>query len=108
VGKRLLALGLAAGIGYDRFSSDVRFGFRAPSGTAPGAANFFASVSDLEVDSDRWSAFVNAGYTALVATVAVEAGWMQGGDAVPGFPAGSDFDPGAGTFFGSLGLRLAL
>ena len=108
IGKRLLGLGLAAGVGYDRFSSDVGYGFRAPEGTLPGTANYFARASDLDLANSRWSAFVNGSLTLLVTSVALEAGWLQGGEALEGFPSTSDFEPARGTFFGSVGVRLAL
>lgn len=108
IGKRLAGLGLTAGVGYDRFSSDVGFGFRAPENTVAGAANRYWRASDLSLDNDRWSAFVDGSLTVLVATIAAEAGWLQGEDEIEGFPSGSDFDPAKGTFFGSLGVRIAL
>lgn len=107
VSKRLLGVGLAAGVGYDQFSSDeVALSVHVPSSLLQ--ENYY-NVSGLALDQDRWSAFVNGSYTALVATLAVEAGWLQGADALPAFDEGfqSEFDPGAGTFFGSVGLRLA-
>jgi hypothetical protein len=101
-GKRLLGFGLVGGIGYDRFSSDVGFGFREPGG------DFYARVSDDDLRSGRWSGFLNGSFTALVATLAVEGGWMQGGDPIPGFDAAtSDFAPDRGTLFGSVGVRVA-
>jgi hypothetical protein len=100
--KRLLGFGLVGGVGYDRFSSDVGFGFR------DRGDDFYARLTDAELRSGRWSAFVNGSFTALLATVAVEGGWMQGGDAVPNFGGtASDFDPARGTLFGSVGVRLA-
>lgn len=106
--KRLLGFGLTGGVGYDRFSSDIGFGFRAPEGTG-ASADYFARVRDEELRSGRWSAFVNGSFTALVATLAVEGGWMQGGEALPGFDAtGNPFNAGRGTLFGSVGARLAL
>jgi hypothetical protein len=108
VGKRLLGLGLTAGLGYDRFSSDIGYGFRAPSGTVAGTTNYFARASGIDLDSDRWSAFLDASFTLLVATIGAEAGWLQGSDPIQGFPSASDFDPGNGTFFGSVGVRLSL
>lgn len=33
---------------------------------------------------------------------------MQGGERVTGFPAKSDFDPAAGTVFGSIGGRFSM
>ncbi|MBW3630619.1 MAG: hypothetical protein KY464_15155, partial [Gemmatimonadetes bacterium] len=107
IGKRLLGLGLTAGVGYDRFSSDVRYGFRAPQGTPPTQPNAFR-VSGVELDASRWSAFLDASFTVLVATIGAEAGWLQGADPIEGFPETSEFEPGNGTFFGSVGLRVSL
>lgn len=107
VSKRLLGWGLAAGVGYDRFSSDAAFAFRHRDPGSPAVTRIFRS-GDLEVENERWSAFTNASFTVLFASLALEAGWMQGGDPLPGFPSASDFDPGSGTFFGSAGLRIAL
>lgn len=109
IGKRLLGLGLTGGIGYDRFASNVDFGFRAPSGALPGRAGYYARATDIELDNSRWSAFVDASFTLLIATIGAEAGWLQGSEPIRGFDlGGNEFDPGDGTFFGSLGVRLAL
>jgi hypothetical protein len=107
IGKRLLGLGLTAGVGYDRFSSDVRYGFRAPENTPVTQPNAYR-LTGLDLDANRWSAFLDASFTLLVATVGAEAGWLQGADAIEGFPETSDFDPGKGTFFGSVGVRVSL
>jgi hypothetical protein len=104
IGKRLLGLGLTAGVGYDRFSSNVGYGFRSP--TQP--TSYYARATDLKVDSNRWSGFLDGSFTILVATLAAEAGWMQGNEAISGFPSTSDFHPTKGTYFGSVGVRLAL
>ncbi|CAN5771222.1 hypothetical protein BH23GEM8_BH23GEM8_23710 [soil metagenome] len=102
--KRVLGFGLTGGIGYDEFSSDIGFGFQEPDETS----DFYARVRDADLRSSRWSAFVNGSYTLLVATLAAEGGWMQGSNPVSGFAAtANEFDPSRGTFFGSLGLRLA-
>lgn len=106
VSKRLLGLGLTAGVGYDRFGSDVGFGLRSRCPVVGGDCYFRAS--GLEVDNGRWSGFVNGSFSLLFATLGAEVGWLQGEQALQGFPSASDFDPESGTFFGSLGFRLAL
>ncbi|MBA4156165.1 MAG: hypothetical protein H0X65_01655 [Gemmatimonadetes bacterium] len=109
VSKRLLGLGLAGGLGYDRYRSDVSFGVGATA-TIPGigAQPVYIRGSGLRLDQDRWSAFVSGSYTLLITTVAAEAGWMQGGNGLQGFDAAaSGFDPRRGTLFGGLGLRVS-
>jgi hypothetical protein len=106
VSKRLLGLGLTAGVGYDKFDTDADFAFRAP-GPPVGTEQVYR-FSDIAVDNDRWSAFLDASFTILVASLVGEVGWMQGSDPIDGFPSTSDFDPGEGTWFGSVGFRLSL
>jgi hypothetical protein len=108
VSKRLLGLGLTAGVGYDRFDTDANLAFRAPSGLGGAAARTIYRFDDVKVDNDRWSAFLNGSLTILVGSIVAEAGWMQGEEPISGFPAASDFDPKEGTFFGSIGARLSL
>ncbi|HEX2092513.1 MAG TPA: hypothetical protein VHG28_08940 [Longimicrobiaceae bacterium] len=108
VSKRLLGVGVTAGVGYDRFGSDVGFGLRTacPVAESPGC---FARFRGMELDNDRWSGFVDGSFSLLLATVAVEVGWLQGEEPLPSFRnLASEFDPKDGTFFGSIGLRLAL
>jgi hypothetical protein len=106
VSKRLLGLGLTAGVGYDKFDTDANFGFRAPG--PPAGTEQVYRFDDIAVDNDRWSAFLDASFTVLVASLVGEVGWMQGSDPIDNFPSTSDFDPGEGTWFGSLGFRLSL
>jgi hypothetical protein len=106
VSKRILGLGLTAGVGYDRFETSADFAFRAPTG--PGGSDQIYRFNEIGVDNDRWSAFVDASFTVLVGSLVAELGWMQGSDPIEGFPDTSDFDPTEGTFFGSLGARLSL
>lgn len=109
VSKHLLGLGLAAGVGYDRFSSDLTLGARSPETAFVPPPDAYVRITDVDLSQSRLSAFVNGSLSLLVATLAVEGGWMQGGDAVAGYPASvSGFDPNSGTFFGSVALRLAL
>lgn len=107
VSKRLLGLGLTAGVGYDRYASDVGFGLRTPCPVDAGS-NCYFRASGMELDSGRWSGFLNGSFSLLVATLGAEVGWLQGDRPIQGFPAASDFDPRDGAFFGSLGLRIAL
>jgi hypothetical protein len=62
----------------------------------------------IAVDNDRWSAFIDGSFTILFGSIAAELRWMQGSDPIDALPAISDFDPKAGTFFGSIGARLSL
>ncbi|CAN5763361.1 hypothetical protein BH23GEM6_BH23GEM6_05900 [soil metagenome] len=102
--RRLLGLGFAGGLGYDRFVSNVSTGFRQPT----GEASSFGRIHDQELTSDRWSGFVNASLSAVLTSFVAEVGWMQGAAAIPGYSeTRGGFDPATGTFFGSLGLRLA-
>ena len=105
VSKRLLGLGLTAGVGYDQFDTDADFAFSAIE--TDGGRELFR-FSDVAVDNDRWSAFLDASFTLLVASLVAEVGWMQGAEAITGFPEASDFDPREGTWFGSLGARISL
>lgn len=106
VSKRVLGLGLTAGVGYDRFDTDADFAVRAPG--PPSGEEQIYRFDQIAVDNDRWSAFIDASFTILVGSLVAELGWMQGADPIEGFPDTSDFDPREGTFFGSLGARLSL
>jgi hypothetical protein len=105
ISKRFLALGLTAGVGYDRFETDADLAVAAP--VTDGIREVFRR-RDIAVDNDRWSAFLDASFTVLFGSLVAELGWMQGSDPIEGFPSTSDFDPSEGTFFGSLGARLSL
>lgn len=109
ISKHLLGFGVSAGVGYDRFSSDLEAGVRALRTGEVIPSNAYARVSEVDLSRGRWSAHVNGSYSILVASFAAELGWMQGGDAVAGYPDSmSDFEPADGTFFGSLGVRIGL
>ncbi|MDQ3388656.1 MAG: hypothetical protein M3483_04045 [Gemmatimonadota bacterium] len=103
--KRVLGWGLAGGLGYDHFTSDADFAYRS---SRAGNATRIERSGPIQLEEGRWSAYANASLTSLFASLVLEAGWMQGGETISGYPASSDFDPEAGTFFGSLGLRLAI
>jgi hypothetical protein len=107
--KRLLGIGASVGLGHDRYSSDIGFGFRSAQ-TVPGTdAAAAIRYSDLTLDSSRWTVFGDASYRLIFGTLAVEAGWQQGTPPITGFNnIGSEFDPRGGTWFGSIGARVAL
>jgi hypothetical protein len=105
IGKRLGPVGLAAGAGWDRFS------------TTGGSITYQGSpvvqptsgTAEVDVDDSRWSAFVNLSRGLTIGSLVAEAGWMSGGDAVPSFtPGPGGYDPGQGTVFGSIAVRIQL
>jgi hypothetical protein len=105
VGKRVGPVGLLGGAGWDRFATTHGFiayqgsdGFEPVSGTA-----------QVDVHDSRWSAFANLSYGLTVGSLVAEAGWMSGGSAVDGYtPPPGGYDPGQGTLFGSIALRVQL
>lgn len=108
VSKNYYGLAGLLGLGYDRFASDVNLGVRAPAPEAGGITRLFR-IQDVGLDSSSWVMFGNASYNLLVASITAEAGWQQGGSPIDGFSdIGSDFDPKGGTWFGGVGVRIAL
>jgi hypothetical protein len=104
VSRRFLGIAVAGGIGYDRFSSDVSYAVRQP--VTDQVAAIFRSP-EMELRSDRWSAFGNLGYNFLLTTLVVEAGWMQGQSPIQSYTV-RGFDPRGGTWFGSIGGRIGI
>src|SRR5690606_2429634 len=102
VGKRLFGVGLTAGTGYDRYSTDVAWAFLDP---ADPARTIQVSMDGFE--NDRFMLFVNGALTLLVLTASLELGWQQGGDVVPGPLPAADFDPEEGALFGSFAIRIS-
>jgi hypothetical protein len=102
VSKRLLFIGATAGVGYDRFKSNVVF----------SARRGLLSTGTLSVsgyDSNRTIAFGNLSWTMLVLTASLEGGWQSGGTAsTVAIPAGTTNQTGKGAPFGSIALRLTL
>lgn len=107
--KNLLALNLGAGLGYDRYSSDVSYGFRAPEPLPGSDATAVFRVGQLELESERYSVFGSASLSILLGTIGVEAGWQQGEAPISSFrEVDTDFTPEDGTWFGALGVRLSI
>ena len=107
VSKRVGALGLAVGAGYDRFSGDFDVEVLGPGGTPIAPTRVYHSPGG-KLESDRWSGFLNASFALPFGALSGEVGWMQGGERVPGFQEESDFDPEKGTVFLSVGARLSM
>lgn len=97
VGKEFVALGLLGGFGWDRARGD---------GTVRATASGPEIAFD-DVTAGRFLIFGALTRTWLVLQATVEAGFATGYDERPGGqPTGALYDPTAGSFFGSLGLRL--
>ncbi|MBX6363750.1 MAG: hypothetical protein IRZ00_07775 [Gemmatimonadetes bacterium] len=110
ISKRLLVIGAALGVGWDRYDSDMEVRISDRDLLCINRAQ--ACTQTLRVDgftSDRFSAFADLSWTALVLSVVGEIGWQQGGDAARlAEPTGFEGLVGKGTFFGSLAFRLTL
>ncbi|MDT8340421.1 MAG: hypothetical protein RQ751_02825 [Longimicrobiales bacterium] len=99
VGKELIGAGFLVGVGWDRYDSD---GTATPRATALDP--FPTSLPVDGFDSDRVLLFGGVSRTFLVLQIAGEAGWAEGfGDRDPALPG---FDPGAGSLFAALSLRV--
>jgi len=98
VGKDLLGVGLLAGAGRDWY------GGRATIQVREGGGNVI-SASDGDYSHGRSVVFGGASLNFLILQVSSELGFAHGFSPVAG-QEGSTFDPTAGTFYGSLALRL--
>jgi hypothetical protein len=98
--KSILSMGLLAGAGWDRYSSDVALIAIDPlsSSTGQASASGFAT--------SRAVYFAGASWTYLVVQLSGEVGWAGGASGGPGARPASGFDPSSGTFFGGVALRL--
>ena len=98
IGKDLEAAGVMVGAGWDRYSGDATLE-GASAGGRPG------SVALAGPPVVRLLVFGALSRTWQVIQVTGELGWAAGFDD-PGDPATMPFDPGAGSIFGSLSLRI--
>ncbi|HKP77329.1 MAG TPA: hypothetical protein VJT67_17485 [Longimicrobiaceae bacterium] len=105
IGKRVGPVGLLAGGGWDHFATTHgAITYHGSGGFEPTSGTVAVDVTD-----SRWSAFANLSKNLLIGSAVAELGWMSGGDAVTNFaPGPGGFDPGQGTFFGSVALRFQL
>jgi hypothetical protein len=104
-GKDLFGLGLLAGLGWDRYVSDVSLELApAPSPSGEGtAAGDVTRARDL--GTTRRLLFGGASMTFLVIQISAEVGWGEGFGDLPGRESGG-FDPEDSTFFGGVAARI--
>ena len=98
IGKELSAAGIVGGAGWDRYSGAVTI-------EGPESGREPHSVTLNGPALDRLLLFVGISRTWQVFLVAGEIGWAAGFDGLPD-PSVQPFDPGAGSMFGSLSLRI--
>jgi hypothetical protein len=101
-GKDLLAFGLVAGVGWDRYESDavIRMPPLAPSTSA-------RQVTAEGFTSERMLFFGGLSLSMLVLQGSVEGGWARGFGAVPERASGG-YDPQASSLFLTVAARLTL
>jgi hypothetical protein len=99
VGKDLLAVGVLAGVGWDRYQSDGTL-----TASGPGGSTGQAALDGLR--SDRTLYFGGISLNLLLLQFSVEGGWASGFEGAQR-PAGR-YDPGSGTPFFALAGRLTL
>lgn len=105
VSKNLTFVGLAGGIGYDTYRSDVGFGFKNP--TTSGPPRF--DIPTTTITSHRTSFFGDVSLNFVLLNLVGEIGWQNGGalPTVP-LPPGTVFNPKKGALFGGVSLRLTI
>jgi len=100
VGKRLLMLGATAGVGYDKYKSDVEIVLENPDDGDVYSLN-------ERVKTDRTTLFGNLSWSMLILHISGEVGWQSGGDALP-TPTNFESQSEKGTWYGSLAVRLSI
>jgi hypothetical protein len=99
--KSFVAIGLAATIGWDHYSSDVDLQL---AGSA-GAPLTVIPVSAPEgLGSGRWSAVLDVSYIVLFLNFVAEAGWQE----KENYSTSTGLEVESGKFFGTIGVRLTL
>jgi hypothetical protein len=97
--KQLLILGVAAGLGWDKYTGDAVIRFRDPITLTP------QPDVPVELSSSRGLAFVNAALNLSMLRLSGEVGYQTGKDQNLSTEF-EDFDTTKGKFFAGLGLRL--
>ncbi|MFL5403269.1 MAG: hypothetical protein ACJ8BF_10680 [Gemmatimonadales bacterium] len=97
--KQLLILGVAAGLGWDRYTGNAVIQFEDPITLTPQPA------IPVKLSSSRGLAFVNAGLNLSVLRLTGEVGYQTGKDQNLS-TSFEDFDTTKGKVFAGLGLRM--
>lgn len=101
VSKSFLVLGLAGGLGWDRYMGDVAFALAGPTGST---IEIIPESNRTELTTERWSAFVNLSFIMLFFSIVGELGWQEAGTLV--ISTGDEIE--SGNLFGAIGVRLSL
>jgi hypothetical protein len=97
--KQLLMLGVAAGLGWDKYTGGAIMQFRDPSTGTPQPA------VPINLNTSRGVAFVDAGLNLSMVRLTGEVGYQTGKDEHLNTNF-QDFDTTKGKFFAGLGLRM--
>jgi hypothetical protein len=97
--KQLMILGVAAGLGWDKYTGDALIRFRDP------ITNIQQPDVPVKLSSSRVLGFVNAGLDLSVLRLTGEVGYQGGKDQKLSSDF-QDFDTTKGKFFAGLGLRV--
>ena len=98
--KQLALLGVAGGLGWDKYTGDATIQFRDP------ATSTIEPAIPLDLSQSRALAFVDLALDLSAVKLAGEAGYQFGKD--QGISTDfEDFDDTSGKFFAGLGLRLS-
>jgi hypothetical protein len=100
--KSFVAFGLALTLGYDSYWSNVGFVVNPPPAGPP--VPLPAAGETAELQTERWSAFIDVSYIVLYFNIVAEAGWQEEQKLMSS--RGDEF--ASGNFFGTLGIRLTL
>lgn len=100
VSKDFLPVGLLAGAGWDRYTGEAGVRVAMGGGGGGGAGGRSDDVAD-----DRFLVYGGASLTFLVVQLSAEGGWAAGHDAFPESRR-PGFDPGGGSPFGALAVRI--